>query len=538
MPSRPDPASAFEQQRNHMSMRITQALIGTVQNRPDALATVDRERRHTWAEVGDRVARGAGVLREQGVRPQARVGILSLNNDHFLELLFAVPWAGAAVVPINTRWALAEIALALRDCQATLLLVDENFVEMGLALAARTPGLRLGFIGQGRCPHGCFDYEVELSRAIAMEDASQGDDELWGIFYTGGTTGHPKGVMLSHTNMLVGALIWVSSVNFARDTRYLHLVGFFHIAAAQPVMALTIVGGTHVIEPKFEAVATMGTIERHRVNFCLFVPTMLNMLLHHPELDRHDLSSVRHCEYGGAPMPDAQIRLAMEKLPTWMFIQGYGQTEAAGLVCRLEWDRHFGEGRANKRNSAGCAAHAIEMRIVDEAGAPVPRGTVGEIAVRGATVMLGYWGQPEASVAALRNGWLHTGDGGYMDDDGFVFIVDRLKDMIVSGGENVFSKEVENAVTQHPAVQDCAVIATPHATWGEAVHAVVVLKAGKQADAASVIAHCRTLIAGFKCPRTVEFRDAMPLSAAGKVQKGILRAELQDRHRAGIRLPT
>ncbi len=504
-------------------MRVTQALISAVQTRADALATVDQDRRRTWREVGDRVARGAAALRLQGLVVQARVGVLALNNDHYFELLFAIPWAGAAVVPLNTRWAQAEVAQALRDCQATVLLVDAGFVEMGRALAAQLPGLRLGFIGPGVCPSGCFDYEAMLAQASPMEDASRGGDALWGIFYTGGTTGHPKGVMLSHANLMVAALTWVPSMHFASDTSYLHLVGFFHIAGAQPAIALTLVGGAHVIELKFEPVAAMRAIERHRVNYCLFVPTMLNMLLHHPEFDRYDLTSVRYCEYGGAPMPDAQISLALQKLPTWMFIQGYGQTEAAGLVTRLPWDRHFGEGAANKRKSAGCAAFGIEMRIVDETGAPVPRGTVGEVAVRGATVMLGYWGSSQASAAALRGGWLHTGDGAWMDEDGYIYIVDRLKDMIVSGGENVFSKEVENAVTQHPAVQDCAVIGIPDAKWGESVHAVVVLKAGMQADAASIIAHCRTLIAGFKCPRSVEFRQAMPLSAAGKIQKGALR---------------
>jgi long-chain acyl-CoA synthetase len=504
-------------------MRVTQALISAVQTRPDAPATVDQDRQRNWREVGERVARGASALRSLGVTSQGRVAVLSLNNDHYFELLFAIPWAGAAVVPLNTRWAQAEVAQALADCQASMLLVDAGFAQMGQALAAQLPGLSLGFIGSGACPAGLVDYEAVLAASPPMADASGSGDALWGVFYTGGTTGHPKGVMLSHANMMVATLTWVPTMHFAPQTSYLHLVGFFHIAGAQPAMALTLVGGTHVIEPKFDAVGAMRAIARHRVNYCLFVPTMLNMLLHHPEFDRYDLTSVQHCEYGGAPMPDAQIALAMRKLPTWKFIQGYGQTEAAGLVTRLEWDRHFGEGTANKRTSAGCAAYGIEMRIVDEAGAQLPRGTVGEVAVRGATVMLGYWNNADATAAALRNGWLHTGDGAWMDDDGYITIVDRLKDMIVSGGENVFSKEVENAVTQHPAVQDCAVIGIPDAKWGEAVHAVVVLKAGALADAASIVAHCRTLIAGFKCPRSVEFLGAMPLSAAGKVQKGTLR---------------
>lgn len=504
-------------------MRVTQALISTMQTHADAIATVNSGRTRTWREVGERVARGAGVLVSLGVRRGDRVAVLSLNNDRYLELLFAVPWSGAAVVPLNTRWAVPEVAQALQDCETKMLMVDEAFVDHAIALQKQMPGLQLVYIGNGTCPDGWLDYESAIAHVRPVPDASGSGDDLWGIFYTGGTTGHPKGVMLSHANMVVAALTWIPTMKFLSETSYLHLVGFFHIAGSQPVIALTMAAGTHVIEPKFEPISTMSAIERHKVNYCLFVPTMLNMLLHHADFSQYDLSSVQHCEYGGAPMPDALISLALVKLPTWKFIQGYGQTEATGLVASLPWENHFGEGTRNKRKAAGRAAQAIEIRIVDEMDMEVPRGTVGEIVVRGPTVMLGYWANAEATTAALRGGWLHTGDGACMDEDGYIYIMDRLKDMIVSGGENVYSKEVENAVTKHPAVQDCAVIGRPDDKWGEAVHAVVVLKEDASVTEAALIEHCHKLIAGFKCPRSVEFRSAMPLSAAGKVQKGALR---------------
>jgi long-chain acyl-CoA synthetase len=458
-----------------------------------------------------------------------RVAVLALNSNRYLELLFAVPWAGAAIVPLNTRWAVTEVERALVDCGAKVLLVDRAFANTGADLQRRLPSLRMAYLGDETSPEFFVDYELELGKARPLSDGSGSGDDLWGVFYTGGTTGHPKGVMLSHTNMVVAALTWIPTMHFSSETRYLHLVGFFHIAGAQPAIALTMAAGMHVIEPKFEAVTAMSAIARHQVNYCLFVPTMLNMLLHHPEFSQYDLASVHYCEYGGAPMPDSLLSRALERLPTWKFIQGYGQTEATGLVASLPWDFHFGDADSSKRKAAGRAAYGIELRVVDLAGEEVLDGTAGEIVVRGPTVMLGYWGNAEATSVAIRDGWLHTGDGARIDKDGFLYIVDRLKDMIVSGGENVFSKEVENVIHQHPAVQECAVIGIPDPRWGEAVHAVVVLKTGASATQASIIDYCHTLIAGFKCPRSVEFRSAMPLSAAGKVMKGSLR----DAHWAG-----
>ncbi|HSW17803.1 MAG TPA: AMP-binding protein [Ramlibacter sp.] len=503
--------------------RITQAIKSASQLHGHKQAVVDQRCARSWREVADRVARGGSVLRALDVRRGDRVAVLSLSSAAYLELLFAVPWAGAVIVPLNTRWAQAELQAAVTDSGATVLCVDDEFLAHGLALLRESPLLRLVYIGAGVCPPQALDYEAALARTAAMDDACGGGRELWAIFYTGGTTGHPKGVMLSHENICYSSLSWLATFGFTPATRYLHLAGFFHIAGTQPVIALTLCGGCHVIEPKFDPLAAMSAIERLRPNYSLFVPTMLGMMLHHPQLASHDLSSVRKSIYGGAPMPDALIALAMEKLPGWELIQGYGQTEACGLVASLPWEHHFGEGAANKRQAAGCAAYGMEMRVVGPDGGELAPGVVGEVAVRGANVMPGYWNNEPMSAQVLHDGWLHTGDGGYMDGDGFVFIVDRLKDMIVTGGENVFSKEVENAIALHPAVQACAVIGIAHPTWGEAVHAVVVLKPGAQATQALLIEHCRSLIAGFKSPRSVEFREALPLSAAGKVMKGELR---------------
>jgi long-chain acyl-CoA synthetase len=288
------------------------------------------------------------------------------------------------------------------------------------------------------------------------------------------------------------------------------------------------VAGLHVITPKFEPKLAMSIIEQHKVNFCLFVPTMLAMLMDHPDFDKHDLTSVHNCMYGGAPMSDALLERTLEKLPGWRFVQGYGQTESTGMTTSLDWPFHFGKGAANKRRCTGRPAHGVELRIVDLDGNEVPRGTVGEVVVRGPTVMLGYWRKPELTAETIRDGWLHTGDAARMDEQGFITVVDRYKDMIISGGENVFSREVENAISTHPAIRECAVIGVPDLKWGERIHAVVVLKDGASATLESVVEHCRRTIAGFKCPRSLEIRSAMPISAAGKITKNVLRDEHRD----------
>ena len=264
----------------------------------------------------------------------------------------------------------------------------------------------------------------------------------------------------------------------------------------------------------------LETIARHRVTTALLVPTMLQRVVDHPALPEFDLSSVRALLYGASPVSEAVLKRAMRAFPRAAFTQLYGMTEAAGTTTMLGPDEHR-SGR--KLRAAGRAAAHAEVRIVDEQDRELPRGAIGEVTCRGGHVMSGYWNRPRETVEALRGGWLHTGDAGYMDDDGYVYLVDRVKDMIVSGGENVYSAEVENAIASHPAVASCAVIAVPDPAWGERVHAVVVLRPGHTASAEEIREHCKTLIAAYKAPRSCEFADRLPLSAAGKVLKRELR---------------
>lgn len=509
-------------------MKLTQTLNAAAQQRRNHVATVHAGRRRTWSEVAGRVARVAGGLAQLGVEQGDRIAILALNSDRYVESFFAIAWAGAVIVPLNTRWAVAENEYALKDSEPKILLVDDNFVSQIPELSRRFTLQAIVYIGEGALPDGMIAYEALTTSREKIEDRSGAYDDLLGIFYTGGTTGFPKGVMLSHRNVVYESVVWIYSLNFSEDTVYLHSAALFHLAGASPMVALTMVGGTHVTIPKFEPELAMRTIEQEQINYCLFVPTMLNMILNDPAFGRYDLGSIRDCEYGASPMPDALLVDLMKKLPSWRFHQGYGLTECAALACLLPWKYHALEGPiAEKRKSAGRAAAGVEIRIVDSTtGQELPRNTVGEIAIRGAGVMLGYWRKPEETERALRNGWLHTGDGARMDEDGFVYIVDRVKDMIVSGGENVYSGEVENAIYQHAGVRECAVIAVPNDKWGEAVHAIVVPKDGHDVSEADVIAHCRTLIAGYKCPRTVELRrEPLPLTGSGKIMKSSLRDE-------------
>ena len=505
-------------------MQLTQALTRAVQLRHRYTATIYNERKRTWREIGERVPRLAAGLRGLGLEPGARLAVLALNSDNYIELFFAAAWARLVLVPLNTRWAIPENVYSQKDAGCAGLIVDDTFAPQVDELIAGHFAEHVVHMGDGPTPAGLCAYEALIARSSPMADECGSGDELCGIYYTGGTTGHPKGVMLSHANFTAASINWIATLHFSDETVYMHSAGLFHLAGASPAFALTMAGGTHVCLPKFDAMLAFEAIQAHRINYVLFVPTMINMMLNHSAFDRFDLSSVRYCEYGASPMPDSVLASAIEKLPTWEFIQGYGMTETAALTVSLPWRFHFdGEHGKAKRQAAGRASYGVDVKIVDPEGNELPRGTPGEIAVRGAQVMLGYWNKPEATAAAIRNGWMHTGDGAWMDDDGFVYIVDRVKDMIISGGENVYSREVENAVHAHPSVRECAVIGVPDQKWGEAVLAIVILKDGKSATAEEIIEHCHKLIANYKCPRQVEFREALPLSGAGKIMKNVLR---------------
>jgi acyl-CoA synthetase (AMP-forming)/AMP-acid ligase II len=503
-------------------VHLTQGLHRALSQTPDQPATVFGDRVRSFAEQADRVARLAGVLHDLGVSDGERVAILSLNSDRYAELLLAVPWAGGTLVPLNVRWSASELVYALVESETSILVVDDSFTALVPVLRRGHPGLgAVIHAGDGHAPISALSYEGAMAGATPIPDARRGGDAIAGLFYTGGTTGWPKGVMLTHANLLTNALgSEVTGPAFPAGGRVLHAAPMFHLADLTTWITQSVVAGTHVIVPKFDPIFVMAAIEQHGVTTVLLVPTMLQALVDHPERGTFDLTGLSRVLYAGSPVTESLVGRAMAALPHAEFIQAYGMTELGGISILTAGDHRRGDRLA----SAGRAAAHAEVRIVDPAGEEVPRGTVGEVAVRGGHVMAGYWGKPDETAAAIRDGWLHTGDGAYMDDDGYVFIVDRLKDMIITGGENVYSTEVENALGRHHSVAACAVIGIPDERWGERVHAIVVLKPGAAATSVELREHTRRLIAAYKAPRSVEFVDDLPLSGAGKVLKRRLRS--------------
>lgn len=503
-------------------MYLTQGLHRALQRHPHKTAlhhlADDGERHWTFAEYVDQVARQAAALQARGIATADRVALLAPNNDHLITLLMACWWLGAVPCPMNIRWSLPELRFALADCGAALLVADTPFEPQAAELAQVTRVVL------------CAELAAEAAGLDAIEDTRTGGEALAAILYTGGTTGRSKGVMLSHANFWTASMTRGAELNNAPDSVSLLVAPLFHVAGLGRLVGQSIVGGTCVTMPQFRPDAVLAAIERHRITDTIVVPTMLQALLDAPGFDAARLQSLNRIAFGAAPMPPDLLDRALDAWPEAEFFQAYGLTETAGAVCINLPANHCREARAKGLlRSVGRAGLGAEIRVIDEQGREVPRGEVGEIVVRGPMVTRGYWKLPEATAQAFRDGWFHTGDGGRMADDGHLFIADRLKDMIITGGENVYPAEVEAALRGHPAVSEAAVIGLPDARWGETVHAVVVLSAGADIDPAAVAdtlqAWCRTQLAGFKCPRSFSIRQNMPLSAAGKVLKTALRDE-------------
>jgi acyl-CoA synthetase (AMP-forming)/AMP-acid ligase II len=493
-------------------------------------AVIDGDVQLTYSDFERRVAGLDAGLARLGVGPGDVVAVLMMNSHSHLETWFGVPRGGGVLNDLNVRLAPAELQFILGDCDAVALIVDDAFLELGEQLASGSPTVRtLIHAGRKRTPDDAIGYE-ELVHGPPRSPATFDEETLAGIFYTGGTTGHPKGAMLSHRNLLANAKHTLISWEYVESDRYLHAAPMFHLADGCSTYGLTWCGGTHVIIPAFEPELVIRTIAEERVTRTLLVPTMINMILGNPALEDYDLSSLRRVAYGASPMPAELQRKALSRLSCEWY-QAYGMTEAAPLVatCSAEDHRRGAEGEepyATRLRSAGTPVPGVRAEVRRPDGSIANAGEAGEIWVQGENVMSGYWNRPEETAAVLdEDGWYHSGDAAYQDEDGYLYIVDRVRDMIISGGENVYSSEVENAVYEHEAVMEVAVFGVPDERWGERVHAAIVLREGHRLDEAGVIEHCRGLIAGYKLPRSVEFRDEpLPKSGAGKILKRELRA--------------
>ncbi len=490
-------------------------------------AVIDGDTRLTYAELGERVSRLAAGLQRLGVGPGDRVACLSYNGFRYLEVFLAAPLAGAALAPINTRLAPPETAFILNDGGARVLLVQSAFLPHLEAIRSQLAGLEHVVLLDGAPPADTLGYEALLAQADphALRARPWQEDDLALLCYTGGTTGLPKGVMLSQRNLVSNALHAIQFMELSERDVWLHAAPMFHLADAWACYALTALGAAHVFMERFQPQAALEAIERHAITASSVVPTMIGQMLEVPDADRYRLASLRRLIYGASPMPVERVRAAVALFGP-ILQQCYGQTESSPFLTTTSLRGTLldpSEQGVRRLGSCGQPLLGVELRIVDLQGQPVSEGQIGEILARGPNVMLGYWNRPKETAAALEGGWLHTGDLATWDAQQWVYVVDRAKDVIISGGENIYSTEVEAALYKHPAVLEAAVIGVPDGKWGESVKALVVLRPGSTLDAEELIAHCQQWIARYKCPKSVDFIPALPKSGAGKILKSELR---------------
>ena len=496
---------------------------------PDKRAVICGETRLTYGEFAERVERLAGTLAARGVVPGDRIGVLMPNCHRYMETYLAAERAGAVLTPLNHRLAPAELSEILNDAEAVLLIVGEQFLPL---YEACRPALRTvtGVVVAGE---RAGDYESALAAAPPMRAVARQwrDDDLVQLYFTSGTTGRAKGVMLSQRNVISNAYHSVMIHHLREQDVFIHAAPMFHLADAWACWSVTWLGATHVFLPEFSATRFLDLIERERVTVACIVPTMINFIVNDTGVESRDTRSLRLVTFGASPMPVDRLKAAMRVLRC-DFSQLYGMTETAPFATQLPPEAMVtvGDERLVRRLlSCGREIPGVQVRVVREAGSEVAPGEMGEIVMRGPNVMLGYWCLPEVTAETLRDGWMHSGDIATVDEEGYIYIVDRKKDMIITGGENVYSTEVENALYAHPAVLEAAVIGVPDDTWGERVHAVVVLKPGCLAQPVELTDFCRRTIAGYKVPRSFEFMEALPKTGSGKIQK----AELREKHWRG-----
>jgi long-chain acyl-CoA synthetase len=500
------------------------------------IAVRDGGRSVAYGELHRRVRALGGGLEALGSAPGDRVGYLGVNSSAHLECVLGVPAHGRVLTDLNFRLSLEELAFMVDDAEVGVLVVDQSQLEVGRRLRDRCEALDVLVLAHGPDEADCVSYE-ELVAGEPLPRRTIAGDEPAAISFTGGTTGKPKGVVLSHRNLLANAQHNLVATGHRPDDVFLHCCPMFHAAGVANIFAAAWVGAEHVVIPRFDPAMAVAAIERHGVTHAILVPTMLGMLLDHLETSPGDLSSLRNLQYAASPIsPDLQRR-AVEALDCEL-AQFYGLTEAAPTVSHLSPEDHARgvageEPQRTRLASIGVPVPGVEAEVRHEDGRPAATGATGELWVRGPNVMTGYWNRPEASAEALVDGWLRTGDVARTDDDGYLYLVDRVKDVIVTGGENVFSVEVERALQTHPAVREAAVFGVPDPRWGEAVHAVIVVDPDHEFATdveGAIVEHCRERIAGFKVPRSLELRsEPLPTSGAGKV----LKAELREPHWAG-----
>ncbi|WP_131737799.1 long-chain-fatty-acid--CoA ligase [Actinomadura roseirufa] len=506
---------------------LTEVLRERADLHPDRVAFIVGDVRVTYRDFDRRVDRAAAALAAAGVGRGDRVAILDKNSLEYAEQLFGAARVGAVQVPINYRLAPAEVAYIVNNARAKVLITGSEFVPVLDAVAEKLEHTAhlvvIGGEGHGRLDYADWVDAAENTRPDGMDTAATSD--VFVQLYSSGTTGLPKGVMLTHDNF--NAALPLSNETWDIDDTTVLLVAMpmYHVAGSALTICVIFDGITGVIAREPDAAALARAIERYRVTHTFLVPALLRFMQLIPEVAEADMSSLRVLLYGASPISEDVLRGALRMLPTTEFMQVYGLTETTGAITSLPHADHDPDGPHPRRlRSAGLPNPSCTLRIADPATQrELPAGEVGEILCRSPQNMKGYWGMPtETANALLPGGWFRTGDAGYLDEDGYLYIHDRVKDMIISGGENIYPAEIENVLMGHPAVSDCAIIGVPDDRWGETPKAIVVLSG--DVDGAALVAYCRERLAHFKCPTSVERREAIPRNPTGKILKRELRA--------------
>lgn len=493
----------------------------------------------TYQEFYNRVNLLSNCLKKYGIKKDDRVSILHPNCHYFLEAYYGISNIGAVSVPINYRLSPKEIAFIINDSDSKILISDPQFANVIDSVRDDINDLKkIIWTGDVKISKDKRDISYEeliregdfgwvFNEIISEEDPAQ-------IYYTSGTTGRPKGVVLSHKNVMTHALGTIAELKLTDQDVWIHVAPLFHLADAWATWAITWVGGRHVLLREFEPRKVLETIEKERVTITNLIPTMLNLMVNHPDVGKYDYSSLRVLLSGGAPIAPEVVRKIIETFKC-DYIQTYGMTETSPYLTLSILKEHLkklpAEEQLKFKAKTGREFIAVELKVVNEKGEEVRKDEkeVGEIIVKGDIVTKGYWKLPEETEKSIKDGWLYTGDMAVIDNEGYVTIVDRKKDMIVTGGENVYSTEVENVLYSHPAILECAVIGVPDEKWGEAVKGIVVLKPGHHATADEIIKFCKERMAHYKAPKSIDFMEALPRTGSGKIHK----KSLKDRYWEG-----
>ncbi|MCL5266410.1 MAG: long-chain-fatty-acid--CoA ligase [Chloroflexi bacterium] len=499
---------------------------------PDKPAIIYGERRVTFGQLEDRINRLVNVLHAKGVKKGDRIAILAKNCIEYFEVYGSAEKGGPIIVPLNFRLQPHELAHLLNDCGACVLFVEAEYVDVIESIRPQIPFVK-HFIAIRSDAPGYENYESLLSAASA-EDAlvEIGDDDVAYIIYTSGTTGLPRGAMLTHRGQAQDARAMTLELGIVPNDVYLGVMPFYHIGGRALALSHFYRGCTNVVMRDFDPEGLLRLIQAERVTCVQVVPTMIAFALDLPNVRDFDLSCLRTIFYASAPMPVALLGRAIETFGP-IFFQAYGQTESGPLLTVLRKDDHLPDGseaEVKRLGSCGIPVLDADVRVLNDDGRDVSPGEVGEISARSEWIMVGYWGKPDMTAQTVRDGWLYTGDMATVDEGGYIYIVDRKKDMIISGGENIYPREIEEVLYRHPAVLEAAVIGTPDERWGEAVKALVVLKSGATATEAEIIEHCKINLASYKKPKSVEFVESLPKTPTGKILKRELREKYWQGH--------